>query len=142
MRNNTPVTTAAMDRRVSALTGLLDVALQLGTEDDLTRILQIVTNGVCDSVDCERASLFLLDEGQCQLYTLVATELEIQEIRLPVDRGICGWVAQRRELVHVQDPHQDSRWDSSVDLRTGFETRNVLAAPLISRIAEQVERRF
>jgi serine phosphatase RsbU (regulator of sigma subunit) len=129
---------AATDRRVAALTDLLDVALKLGTEQDLTRILQIVTNGACHSVDCERASLFVLDEAQNQLYTRVVTELEIREIRLGTDRGICGWVALNRQLTHVPEPQRDARWDSSVDLRTGFQTRNILAAPLISNVDDRL----
>jgi serine phosphatase RsbU (regulator of sigma subunit) len=122
------------DRRVASLTKLLDVALQLGTEQDLTRILPIVTNGACQAVDCERATLFLLDEARSELYTRVATELEIREIRLGIDCGICGWVACQKRLAHVSDPHHDDRWDSSVDLRTGFLTRNILAAPVISNL--------
>ena len=43
--------TTADDPRVAALSRLLEVALRLATEHDLTRILQIVTNGVCDAVD-------------------------------------------------------------------------------------------
>lgn len=129
---------SATDRRITALTDLLDVALQLGTEQELTRILQIVTNGACHSVDCERASLFVLDEARDQLYTRVVTELELREIRLRPDQGICGWVAQNREMAHVSDPQDDSRWDPSVDLRTGFVTRNILAVPLISRIDERL----
>ena len=129
---------ASTDRRVAALTDLLDVALQLGTEHDLTRILQIVTNGVCHAADCERASLFVLDEAQDQLYTHVATELEIREIRLGIDQGICGWVARNRQLALVSDPQHDARWNSSVDLRTGFLTRNILATPLISSINERL----
>jgi sigma-B regulation protein RsbU (phosphoserine phosphatase) len=125
---------AETDRRVAALSDLLDVVLKLGIEQDLNRILQIVTNGVCHAVDCERASLFVLDEAQDQLLTRVVTELEIREIRLGTDQGICGWVARHRQLVHVAEPQQDERWNSSVDVRTGFVTRNILAAPLISNI--------
>ena len=126
------------DRRIAALTDLLDVALKLGTEHDLTRILQIVTNGACHSVNCERASLFLLDETENQLYTHVVTELEIREIRLGIENGICGWVARNRELAHVSNPQHDDRWDSSVDLRTGFLTRNILATPVFSNMDDRL----
>ncbi len=131
-------TRTSTDRRIAALNDLLDVALQLGTEHDLTQILQIVTNGVCHAVDCERASLFLLDETQHQLFTRVVTELEIREIRLGIEQGICGWVARNRKMAHVSDPQHDSRWNSSVDRQTGFLTRNILAVPLISNIDERL----
>ena len=129
---------SADDPRVAALSRLLDVALQLATEHDLTRILQIVTNGVCDAVDCERASLFLIDDAKQQLYTRVVTELEISEIRHGIEQGITGWVARHRQIAHVPEPHEDERWDASVDRRTGFVTRNILAAPVSSNVDERL----
>ena len=126
------------DPRVAALSRLLDVALQLAIEHDLTRILQIVTNGVCEAVNCERASLFLIDDAKQQLYTRVVTELEISEIRHGIEHGITGWVARHRQIAHVAEPHDDERWDSSVDRRTGFVTRNILAAPVISNVDERL----
>ena len=126
------------DPRVVALSQLLDVALQLATEHDLTRILQIVTNGVCDAVNCERASLFLIDDSKQELYTRVVTELEISEIRHGIEQGITGWVAGHRQIAHVPEPHDDERWDSSVDRRTGFVTHNILAAPVISNVDERL----
>ncbi len=118
--------------RLGSLTRLLDVAVQLGVEHDLDRILRIATQGVCDAVGCDRASLFLADNDKRELLTRVVTELEIEEIRHPFDRGIIGWVATSLEVLCVPDPHQDARWDSSVDRRTGFRTQNILAAPILS----------
>lgn len=136
--HSVPNITTETDRRVAALTDLLDVALMLGTEHSLTQILQIVTNGVCHSVDCERATLFLVDEAQQELFTLIATELEIREIRRGIDHGIAAWVARNQQLIHVPDPEHDPRWDSSVDQQTGFQTRNILAAPLISNVDQRL----
>lgn len=118
--------------RQGSLTRLLEVAVRLGVEHDLDRILRIATQGVCEAVGCDRASLFLADNSQRELVTRVVTELEIAEIRHPFDRGIIGWVATSLELLCVPDPHQDARWDSSVDRRTGFRTQNILAAPILS----------
>jgi sigma-B regulation protein RsbU (phosphoserine phosphatase) len=126
------------DRRIGALTVLLDVALQLGPEHDLSQILQIVTSGICQASLCERASLFLVDETAAELYTHVATELEIREIRMGLDEGICGWVASHRQIAHVSDPPHDDRWNSSVDMRTGYVTRNILAAPVISNLDDRL----
>lgn len=120
-----------VDSSVGALARLLEVALELGSAHDLDHILRIATVGVCGAVGCERASLFVYDESQQELYTRVVTELEIAEIRHGIDSGIVGWVARHRELQNVPDPHADERWDSSVDQRTGFRTQNILAAPVM-----------
>lgn len=120
------------ETRVGSLTRLLDVAVRLGEEHDIDRILTIATQGVCDAVGCERASLFLADHDTQELCTRVVTELEIAEIRHPFDRGVIGWVATSQELLVVADPHQDPRWDPSVDRKTGYRTRNILATPILS----------
>lgn len=112
---------------------LLELALELGREQAPDRILHIATSGVCDAVGCERASLFLIDDAKRELYTRVVTELEVAEIRHPLDRGTVGWVATQRQLLCVPDPPADPRWDGSTDRRTGFTTRNILAAPVISQ---------
>jgi phosphoserine phosphatase RsbU/P len=118
--------------RPDPLTRLLELALELGSEHDLDSILRIATDGVCDAVGCERASLFVVDESRQELYTRVVTELEIAEIRHPLDRGTVGWVAQERQVLSVPDPPSDPRWDAATDRKTGFQTRNILAAPIVS----------
>ncbi|MBI1344983.1 SpoIIE family protein phosphatase [bacterium] len=116
----------------NALARLLEIALELGAERDLDQILKIATTGVCQAVGCERASLFIHDDSKRELYTRVVTELEISEIRFPLMQGIVGWVAQHRQLLSVPVPAEDHRWDSSVDKRTGFKTRNILATPVLA----------
>lgn len=122
----------AAEHRLAALSKLLDVALQLATEQETQKILQLVTSGVCDAADCERASLYLYDESRNELFTHVVTELELNEIRIPLNKGVTGWVARHRQLACVDHPHEDSRWDGSIDRRTGFLTRNLLAVPVLS----------
>lgn len=116
----------------NALARLLEIALELGGERDLDQILRIATSGVCQAVGCERASLFIHDDSKRELYTRVVTELEISEIRFPLSQGIVGWVAQHQQLLSVPVPSEDHRWDSSVDKRTGFKTRNILATPVLA----------
>ncbi|VAX36592.1 Serine phosphatase RsbU, regulator of sigma subunit [hydrothermal vent metagenome] len=115
-----------------ALSKLLDVTCRLASVQDRDDILQMVTTEVCEALDCERATLFLVDENKKELYTYLSTQLEIKEIRLPFDYGISGWVACNRKIANIPHPHTDARWDSEVDRKTGFETKNILAAPVVS----------
>jgi serine phosphatase RsbU (regulator of sigma subunit) len=121
------------EHRLAGLRKLLEITRELAAETELDRILQIITDGVCDAIECERASLFLYDPRKRELYTRVATELEIREIRMPIGDGINGWVGRNHRLLNVPRPALDPRWNSSFDGLTGFRTRNILAAPLLSR---------
>jgi serine phosphatase RsbU (regulator of sigma subunit) len=62
----------------------------------------------------------------------VTTDLEIHEIRTSIDAGLNGWVGRNKRALNVSDPASDERWNASIDRQTGFQTRAVLAAPLIS----------
>jgi len=124
--------TTAHEPRLTALTKLLDVTRELAALHDLDEILRAVTTTVCDALSCERGSLFLYDADREELFTRVATQLEIEEIRTPIDAGITGWVARRRKIANIPDPHVDARWNSAIDRKTGFQTRNILAVPLFS----------
>ncbi|MBW3539440.1 MAG: SpoIIE family protein phosphatase [Planctomycetes bacterium] len=125
-------TQEAQSRQLDGLMNLVEVTCRLAAQHDLDDVLGTVTTGACAALDCERASLFLYDAATTELFTRIVTELEIEEIRFPADRGVAGWVARSGGLANIQDPHADERWNPSFDRQTGFRTRNILAAPLRS----------
>jgi phosphoserine phosphatase RsbU/P len=116
----------------NGLMKLVETTCHLAAQHELDDILRTVINGACEALDCERASLFLVDEQRAELFTRTVTELELEEIRFPVERGIAGWVVRHRELLNIPEPYQDERFNSSFDRQTGFLTRNILAAPVVS----------
>jgi serine phosphatase RsbU (regulator of sigma subunit) len=118
--------------RLIGLTKLMEITRRLAAQTELGPILEIITDGACQALECERASLFLYDEKRRELYTRVTTDLEIHEIRTSIDAGFNGWVGRNKRALNVSDPASDDRWNASIDRQTGFQTRAVLAAPLIS----------
>ncbi len=118
--------------RLAGLSRLLDVTRTLAEEVDLDKLLVTLAREACIALDCERASLFQYDDKNRELFTRVATELEIEEIRTSIHQGITGHVARTGEVMNIPDPYSDPRWNSSVDQRTGFRTRSILAAPVTS----------
>jgi phosphoserine phosphatase RsbU/P len=118
--------------RLIGLTKLMEITRRLAAQTEIVPILEIIIEGACQALECERASLFLYDEKRRELYTRVTTDLEIREIRTSIDGGFNGWVGRNKRVLNVADPSADERWNSSIDRQTGFQTRNILAAPLIS----------
>ncbi|HEY2250888.1 MAG TPA: GAF domain-containing SpoIIE family protein phosphatase, partial [Planctomycetaceae bacterium] len=118
--------------RLTGLTKLMEITQRLAAQTELGPILEIITQGACQALECERASLFLYDEKRRELFTRVATDLELQEIRSSIDAGFNGWVGRHKQPLNISNPASDERWNSAIDLQTGFHTRNVLAAPLVS----------
>jgi sigma-B regulation protein RsbU (phosphoserine phosphatase) len=119
--------------RISGLTSVLDVTKSLAAERDLERLLELIIQQASVTLRCERASLFLHDEQNREMYTRKVTRLEgIQEIRLPADAGIVGLAARECRMVHIPDPYAHPLFNAEFDQRTGFRTRNILCAPLVS----------
>jgi serine phosphatase RsbU (regulator of sigma subunit) len=116
--------------RLEGLLRLLEVTRRLAAEIDVPRILELVTEEVCQALRCDRASLYQFDIKRQELFTIFTTELEAAEIRHDLDHGICGYAARMSETVNVPDVTVDPRWNRRFDQTTGYQTRNMLVAPL------------
>lgn len=123
---------AELRRRLTNLEKLLDLTRHLASDIELERILERITHAACNALDCDRASLYQFDPKRQEIYTRVVTELEIAEVRQRLGQGISGHVALTRQLANVPNPVDDLRWNPNVDRQTGYHTRNILAAPLLS----------
>jgi phosphoserine phosphatase len=108
---------------------VLDVSRLLAVPTDIDDLLCRIAEAATVLLDCERASIFLYDERTGELWTKVA--LESGEIRFPCDRGIAGHCFTRAEVVCVEEPYRDPRFNPEPDRRTGFVTRNLLTAPMM-----------
>lgn len=84
----------------------------------------------------ENWSLMRYDESSEELFFLIAEGLElerIKNIRLKSGEGIAGSVVQTKCPVFVENARNDPRFSRKVDERTGFETKTIIAVPMIFR---------
>jgi len=133
-----PVPSNAMDASFQPsreqLSALLSVSRLLTSSIDLPSLLKLIVTSVTDLLECKASSLFLIDRTGEQLVLRVATgpvRGEIKELRLEIGEGIAGWVAKHRKSLIVNDPKRDPRFLGTVDKATGFQTRSILAVPLM-----------
>jgi len=117
---------------------LMDIGQLITSEMDLNALFGVIieqTNGI---LHIERSTLFLFDAEACELWSMVATEMEKNEIRIPTDVGIVGWAFTHRTVVVVDDVYADDRFNPDVDRASGFRTRNMLCLPIRNRQGEQI----
>lgn len=109
-------------------------------------------------VDADRASLFLVDSKNKELY---ATIFDIgieggdntnaaggndsgsddsnskvnapREIRFSLGTGIAGEVAMTGEILNIPDAYSDPRFNRTVDQLTGYKTESILCMPIFIR---------
>ena len=66
--------------------------------------------------NAERSTLFIVDENRGELVSRVAKDVD--EIRIPITKGIAGFVASSGETVHIPDAYGDLRFDFFTDIKT------------------------
>lgn len=96
-------------------------------------ILKLVLEQISNLLNAEAGSIFLINDKTKNLELKVATNLspeEIEKIKVPVGKGLAGYVAEHEVLVNIKDAEKDSRFYSNIDTITGFKTKNILTVPL------------
>jgi signal transduction histidine kinase len=116
------------------LEALLHLQRELALEADIDRVLTRIVDTTKRMLDCERATIYVIDPGKNELWSRVLTESELTEIRLPLDgRSLAADVARTGQLLRIDAPYEDPRFDPSVDARSGFRTRSMLVTPIDAR---------
>jgi len=115
---------------LNKLSILVEASKALSSTLDLSELLGRILEVAKTQAECERGSLFLVDEKAGEIWSLIAHGLEKQEIRLPLGKGIAGHVAATGDIVNIPDVYADPRFNPEVDKRTGFRTHNILCLPI------------
>ena len=123
-----------LNRRLAESDALRQVAAAISSVMEVQPLLEMIMEKSKEVMDAEASSLMLLDEETQELVFNVATGEKgaaLREVRLPLGRGIAGWVAQNREALLVPDAYQDPRFNRDADKMSGFRTRSILCVPLM-----------
>lgn len=107
---------------------VLEISRNLALNHDLQGLIKQIEQAAVTVLNCERATVFVYAKNTDELYGLVCDR--IGKLCVPADSGIAGTCFNTGKLVNVSDAYEDPRFNTSVDLLTGFKTRNILAAPL------------
>ncbi|MGB9720119.1 MAG: HD domain-containing phosphohydrolase [bacterium] len=136
-------------RKIKNLETLIDTSLVFSSTLDIDTLLNIILQKAEELMDAEASSVFRIDEEKNELYFMTARGekgKEVKEIRIPMGKGIVGWVAQHKKPLLVADVTKDPRWFKGVDKKTKFVTRSIIAVPLFVKgkiigVAEVLNKR-
>lgn len=120
-------------RELQRLAFLVEAAKVLNSTLDLFELLELILRMTTEQTGADRATLFLVDAEQGELRSWIAQGLERREIRLPMGKGLAGWVAQSGEPVNLEDAYSDPRFDSAFDGVHGYRTKSILVMPVKAR---------
>jgi signal transduction histidine kinase len=124
----------------SQLESLLRLQQDLALETNLDKVLRRIVETATGMLDAERATIYVVDGGKNELWSRVLIDgtepgvTDVREIRLSLDgRSLAADVARTGEVLRIDAPYDDPRFDPSTDRRTGFRTRSILMAPIDAR---------
>ena len=123
---------------VIELSTIVEATKRLNSTLDLAELLNIILQLTTRHTGAERGTVFLVDRERGEIWSLVGLGLDQHEIRLPINRGIAGWVAEHGETVNLEDAYADPRFESEVDIRLGFRTKSLLCLPIRSKSGEPI----
>ena len=111
----------------------------IGAITDLDTLLEYVTEESQLVAGAEASSIILYDAESEDLYFHVALgggsdqDTLKREIRLKLGQGIAGAAAASRKSINVENAQEDSRFCRSADDATRFQTRSLLAVPMLDK---------
>jgi putative methionine-R-sulfoxide reductase with GAF domain len=105
-------------------------AERLKKSKELQSIFESIMRDGSDCMECERATLWMVDDSKEELWSLVATGTN-REIRIHKNTGIVGAAVSSGTKINIADAYQDDRFDSEFDKKSGFRTKSILVVPII-----------
>ncbi len=97
---------------------------------DVHLAVESIIKVACAVLSAERASVFLVDHGTKTLWSKVGTGID-DSIRIPLnDKSIIGLTYFSKTVLNVSNAYEHPRFNSNMDKKTGFKTRNILSCPI------------
>jgi K+-sensing histidine kinase KdpD len=123
---NALTTKSKMDK----LQMLIDASKIVNSTIELDKVLTLILEVATQSIAADRGTLYLIDAGAEELWSKVAQGNNMVEIRLPLGKGLAGYVAKTGETVNITDAYKDPRFNPEIDRKSGYTTHTVLCMPM------------
>ena len=102
-----------------------------------------LVNSICEFTDAEGSSVWLMRGNpagdarlECVAIFARGEHITPRHVTLKPGEGLAGWSFSHAEAVIVDDAEQDARFSAASDIKLGFHTQSLLAAPM--RAPDQV----
>src|SRR6516225_5345292 len=112
-------------RSIARLHRILEAAKLLNSTLDLAELTAIILRIIRDEVGTERGTVFVMQRSHRRLRSLVAQDVDGEDIVVPLGKGIAGSVAATGETINIPDAYGDARFDQSFDSLLGYRTNDI-----------------
>jgi type II secretory ATPase GspE/PulE/Tfp pilus assembly ATPase PilB-like protein len=121
---------------------LQQVTTRIHETENVEQIMLEASADICRLFNADRLTLYAVNEDQTAIVSKIKTGLKSsRELKLPITpQSIAGYAAVSKELVNLADVYDDAALKKihpaltflkEVDKRSGYRTRQMLAAPIL-----------
>ena len=130
---------------VEELREVVNIGIQLTTEQNKNRLLEMMLKNAMDIAECDAATLYLYKDEALHFKIMKTLSQGVSKgengevIDLPpvplVEGNVCAFSAIHRELINIRDVYDSDRFDFSgpkkYDAITGYRTGSMLVIPML-----------
>ena len=121
---------------------LQTVTNRIHATNNVDEIMLEVSQDICNLFNADRLTIYMIGEDKASIISKVKTGLNsFKDLKLPIaEQSIAGYVALSKKLINIRDVYDEAelkvlnpnlRFLQEVDKRTGYRTKQVLAAPVV-----------
>ena len=129
-----------LERLQKEMNSIHQIGKALSSELRTRHLLPLIMREVTQLMHAERSTFYIVDEERGELWSQIAQQAEIKEIRLKLGLGIAGYVAQSGETINIKDAYRDERFNPEIDKKTGYRTRSILCMPIFEPLNEKKKK--
>ena len=118
----------------------IDMINNEALETMLEQILEAFTLKIGQILHADRTTIFMVDRDKQELWSKIAQGEgeERLEIRVPIGKGIAGYVADTGECLNIPDAYSSEVFNRKTDEETGYRTHSILCMPVFNKTQESV----
>ncbi len=119
---------------------LQNITNRIHAAQNIKQILVDLKDGILKLFNAHSLTIYVVDRVKNEIYSQVMAGSELKEIRVPIsNKSISGYCANNNRIVHIADAYdtlelkaidKELSFDQSWDKKTGYRTRQILAAPI------------
>ncbi len=127
-----------VDQSIDMLDKINKAAQVVNSNIQIDDVFKGIVDVATDLTNADRGTLYLADRKKNELWSKVAIGNEFKEIKLAMGEGIAGWVAQKGEVINLENVKDDPRFNASFDKTSGYETKTMICFPIKNKNEEIV----
>ena len=139
MKTKPPIE-VSLEERLRLQKKLQDITNRIHAAQNIAQILIDLKDGILNLFDAYSITLYVVDKPHNEIYSMFLAGAQLKEIRVPINNhSIAGYVANTFNIVNIANAYNlaelkaidpELTFDASWDKKSGFKTKQILAAPI------------